>query len=681
MLQTTSLDHLPCPDTTASARISACLTDIPSRMMAHQLKLNPSKTELLVIPDDSSPAQDLAIFLNNSMISPSATACKLGVTMDNQLSFSSHVTNVTRSSARISFKTLMLASKANNEPAPSYLKALITPGTAPRSLRSASTARLVPPSLRAQDSGTERGASMSDPGTCSNGGTGQEADGNSPYAEPLPSCTEEEAQSAAKQPPFGEGMEIDFSQPETFTETLTRVSEVFSQSEDAGERPGELTQNNEDGQENEETFTATERREDGGGDEQENTEPELNEYQHQYLGLDFSQNLQMLTGSWAEFTQTPENYLRGCKWAPDGSCILSNSADNVLRVYNLPPELYSSSWDLLSEMSPVLRMPEGDTVYDYCWFPKMSSLDPDTCFIASSSRDNPVHIWDAFHGNLRATFRPYNHLDELTAAYSLCFSLDGSQLYCGFDKMVRVFYTERPGRDCEQRPTVVKKQGQSGIISCMAFSPSQPVYACGSYSRTVGLYSCEDGSMLAFLPQRHHGGITHLLFSPDGNQLYTGGRKVGCESQDPEILCWDLREPSRVLFSLPRNVSTNQRIYFDLDPSGRYLVSGDTTGMISVWDTLTAPPDGNEEVLRPVLQFQAHTDCTNGISLHPFMPLVASCSGQRQFSWPGDSSDSDEDEDRMMTSSNIREDNGLVLWWAGPLGSTNEQGQEEGITA
>lgn len=29
--------------------------------------------------------------------------------------------------------------------------------------------------------------------------------------------------------------------------------------------------------------------------------------------------------------------------------------------------------------SPVLRMAEGDTVYDYCWFPKMSSLEPDTC--------------------------------------------------------------------------------------------------------------------------------------------------------------------------------------------------------------------------------------------------------------------------------------------------------------
>ncbi|KAK3574024.1 hypothetical protein QTP86_034797, partial [Hemibagrus guttatus] len=217
-------------DTTASVRISACLADISSWMTAHQLKLNASKTELLIIPGDPSPAQDLAISLSNSMISPSASARNLGVTMDNQLSFYSHVTNVTRScrfllynirrirpflstqatqvlvqslvisrldycnsllaglplnaihplqmiqnaAARlvfnlpkfshttpllrslhwlpvaepIRFKTLMLAYKAKNGLAPSYLKALITPCTAPRSLRSTSTARLVPPSLR-----------------------------------------------------------------------------------------------------------------------------------------------------------------------------------------------------------------------------------------------------------------------------------------------------------------------------------------------------------------------------------------------------------------------------------------------------------------------------------------------------------------------------------------------------
>ncbi|XP_013883868.1 telomerase Cajal body protein 1 [Austrofundulus limnaeus] len=390
----------------------------------------------------------------------------------------------------------------------------------------------------------------------------------------------------------------------------------------------------------------------------------------QHLGLDFTQNPTMLTGSWNEFSSVPENYLKGCKWAPDGSCILTNSADNVLRLFNLAPEIYSYNWDVLPEMSPVLRMAEGDTIYDYCWYPKMNSLEPDTCFLASSSRDNPVHVWDAFYGEVRASFRPYNHLDELTAAHSLCFSPDGAQLYCGFEKMVRVFYTDRPGRDCEERPTVVKKRGQIGIISCFSFSPCQAVYACGSYSRCAGLYSCQDGTLLALLPTRHHGGLTHLLFSPDGNYLYTGGRK------DPEILCWDLREPGKVVFSLKRNVATNQRIYFDLDQCGRYLLSGDTEGVVSVWDTLTAPPDGNEELLQPELRFQAHWDCTNGVSIHPFMPLLATSSGQRQFPWPadseGDSASDTEGDGAVAPQQESRQDNALSLWWAGPLGPSED---------
>ncbi|KAF7660082.1 hypothetical protein LDENG_00288680 [Lucifuga dentata] len=424
---------------------------------------------------------------------------------------------------------------------------------------------------------------------------------------------------------------------------------------------------------------------DGGHDatleegEQKPEEEDNSPGEGEHLGLDFSQNPQMLTGSWTAYSSFPENYLKGCKWAPDGSCILTNSADNVLRVYNLPPEIYSYNWDLLPEMSPVLRMAEGDTIYDYCWYPKMNSLDPNSCFLASSSRDNPVHVWDAFYGDVRASFRPYNHLDELTAAHSLCFSPDGAQLYCGFDKTVRVFYTERPGRDCEERPTVVKKQGQSGIISCFGFSPCLSVYACGSYSRCAGLYSCQDGTLLALLPTRHHGGLTHLLFSPDGNYLYTGGRK------DPEILCWDLREPGKVVFSLKRNVATNQRIYFDLDQSGRYLLSGDTEGVVSVWDTQATPPDGNEELLQPQLQFQAHWDCTNGISIHPFMPLLATSSGQRKFLWPsdgeGDSASDGEGEGAVMTPQETRQDNTLSLWWVGPLSTAAEENPVQNAAA
>ncbi|XP_040271158.1 telomerase Cajal body protein 1 isoform X2 [Bufo bufo] len=369
---------------------------------------------------------------------------------------------------------------------------------------------------------------------------------------------------------------------------------------------------------------------------------------------DFSQQPWALTGAWAEYTSVPENFLKGCKWAPDGSCILSNSDDNILRLYNLPPELYSAEWDLLQEMGPVLRMSEGDTIYDYCWHPLMNSCDPASCFVASSSRDNPIHVWDAFTGDLKASYRPYNHLDELTAAHSLCFSPDGSRLFCGFDKMVRVFDTSRPGRDCECRPTFQKKLGQPGIISCIAFSPAQDIYACGSYSRCLGLYSYEEGVTLAVL-HGPIGGVTHLLFSADGRCVFSGGRK------DPEILCWDVRHPGQVLTSLRRSVTTNQRVYFDTDSLGRYLVSGDTEGVVSVWDMSSPPVEG---VLSPALQFQAQTDCVNGVSLHPSLPILATTSGQRKFPESEDSEDESHQEAEGAKRSRAGE-NALQLWWCG----------------
>lgn len=392
-----------------------------------------------------------------------------------------------------------------------------------------------------------------------------------------------------------------------------------------------------------------------------------------FWSYSFSQVPQYLSGSWSEFSTRSENFLKGCKWAPDGSCILTNSADNVLRIYNLPPELYSESEQVdYAEMVPVLRMVEGDTIYDYCWYSLMSSTQPDTSYVASSSRENPIHIWDAFTGELRASFRAYNHLDELTAAHSLCFSPDGSQLFCGFNRTVRVFSTSRPGRDCEVRTTFAKKQGQSGIISCLAFSPAQPLYACGSYGRTLGLYAWDDGSPLALLGG-HQGGITHLCFHPDGNLFFSGARK------DAELLCWDLRQPGHLLWSLSREVTTNQRIYFDLDPSGQFLVSGNTSGVVSVWDISGAFSDCKQ--LEPVMTFLPQDDCTNGVSLHPTLPLLATASGQRMFPEPTNSGDEGEPELDLplLSLRHAHPECQLRLWWCGggPDPSNPDEDQDE----
>ena len=48
--------------------------------------------------------------------------------------------------------------------------------------------------------------------------------------------------------------------------------------------------------------------------------------------------------------------------------------------------------------------------------------------------------------------------DELVAAHSLAFSCDGNKLYCGFNKLIKVFDTAKPGRQFQNRPTYGKYQ-------------------------------------------------------------------------------------------------------------------------------------------------------------------------------------------------------------------------------
>ncbi|XP_064803358.1 uncharacterized protein LOC135521385, partial [Oncorhynchus masou masou] len=78
-------------------RISACLADISVWMTDHHLKLNLGKTELLFLPGKDCPFHDLAITVDNSIVSSSQSAKNLGVILDNTLSFSSNIKAVARS--------------------------------------------------------------------------------------------------------------------------------------------------------------------------------------------------------------------------------------------------------------------------------------------------------------------------------------------------------------------------------------------------------------------------------------------------------------------------------------------------------------------------------------------------------------------------------------------------------
>jgi hypothetical protein len=129
-----------------------------------------------------------------------------------------------------------------------------------------------------------------------------------------------------------------------------------------------------------------------------------------------------------------------------------------------------------------------------------------------------------------------------------------------------------------------------GIISALACSTDYSgLYAAGSFSGSVSLYQEDHDGAVGHIDGIEPGGVTQvclnqyldmrrrltrqLQFHPlSPNHLFIASRRSDC------IQLYDIRNPSESVAMLPRKGDTNQRIWFDLDPWGRYLATGDQVG-------------------------------------------------------------------------------------------------------
>ena len=167
-------------------------------------------------------------------------------------------------------------------------------------------------------------------------------------------------------------------------------------------------------------------------------------------------------------------FTKGCKFSPDGLCVLLSTDDQKLRIYDLPPDFDDKT------IENTVTVQEGENVYDFQWYPLMNSQDVDSCCFATTSRFQPIHLYDAFDGHIRATYRCFDHLDEMVAARSINFDPSGHKLIAGLKNQIRIFDVNVPGRDCQTIQTFTKNDGGlSGIISSI-----------GEQSNTYCLQTC-----------------------------------------------------------------------------------------------------------------------------------------------------------------------------------------------
>ncbi|ORY74295.1 WD40-repeat-containing domain protein [Leucosporidium creatinivorum] len=335
------------------------------------------------------------------------------------------------------------------------------------------------------------------------------------------------------------------------------------------------------------------------------------------------------------------NFFRDAKVSPDGSCALVLAEDRSLSLYIIPSSS-SSEQDWLPEWT----YHPPDAVLSYEWFPRASPANPPYFAFAVGVKDHPVQLLDGSDHRIRASYPIIDHRERFVAPHSMAFAPDGSKLYCGFENAIEILDIAQPGSEgirLHTSPTRSSRSGQKGIMSSLAFSPDYSgILAAGSFNGTIGLYDTTCKNVLVrLLRSEATGGITKLAFHPSAHLLYSASRL------SDHIEVWDVRNLSQPRGRYSRAAKTNQRLGFDLDGSGTWLVAGDENGVVSFFSAEFDPANAE-----PVATFSADEDPVGGALFIPSSTKLLTCSGTRHYeSKATDDSDSDAEEGSEAVSS------------------------------
>lgn len=320
---------------------------------------------------------------------------------------------------------------------------------------------------------------------------------------------------------------------------------------------------------------------------------------------------------------------RGASWAPDGSAVLAWSADaNEVHVFDAPASAAGDAAGGEASGAPPEALPAAaarlrccEAVYDACWWPGMRAEDPATVAVAACARAHPLRLFDGLTGAARCAYVAEGARGEgVDAPLACCFDAAGARLFAGHARRrLSLYDVAVPGKPVATWDAAAALQ--RGVVGAVAATPGPavaPLLAAGSYDGVVGVWAADGSGAAVSSLQGHSGGVTALRWTPDGCYLASGARR------DDALVLWDVRAAGHgAVYRFARSASgTNQRVEFDVEPSGRHIVTGGDDGVVRAFDLR----DGTEAA-----SFRAADTVVAGFSFNPVAPLAATASGTRQF--------------------------------------------------
>ena len=168
---------------------------------------------------------------------------------------------------------------------------------------------------------------------------------------------------------------------------------------------------------------------------------------------------------------THEDTVRRVAFSPDGSRILTASADNTAKLWD------AASGELIASFAHQAGV--------YC-----VAFSPDGSRILTASADNTAKLWDAASGKLIASF------DHQGTVWWAAFSPDGARiLTASWDKTAKLWDTATPAELARQVKESAHNITRTGSSVSMASSPAQQVESLSEIAS--GLHFSNDGSLVA----------------------------------------------------------------------------------------------------------------------------------------------------------------------------------------